>query len=670
MATQEEIIESEIAKVAHDWVFGNSDSILPLKDRYISNSNYMFPLDMAELQRASEMEPSEIESRYRAIYGDVFNLPDKEKKKAMETLDRDYIHDSQIASLHETASVILRYFEEEPEKMLKELNASLYNLIVIPGDEFAPGFYPPEFEILNFGKKIGISDIEPYMIGKMRAVNGWIAYFSKVTVEWLEKAFKCPACDFVGIGDGKTCQNCGFNKGELKFIEKESKGRSVQVIGIMEMYEDSRGHPALTKLKVNGKHINAFYSGDRITAIGIIKTDTERSGRKFVVEYYLDILQMKRVETYTITEQEKTNVMNHKKTLKELEEMFAPTIVGPYSDIKRALLLQLVGSDNVKRNNIHILLIGDPGLGKSDLIKFSAEVSTKGYYVSDASAAGLTASITDMDGNKVMVPGVLVLANHGIACIDEVEKMKKDDREAIHPALEQGDFTKSKAGLTQTFETKTSLLAAANPLGQKWDASRTLIEQITLEQSLLDRFDAIFILQNNVLTEIDPWEMLKEKHVDVGFLKTYIQAAREFHTTIPDDIKDEIAKFYLELRKKSGDLSINVRTFQSMLRFTEASAKLNFHGKVTMEDFDEMKRIMESWLVQFNYSIDTIRGTTASNERWLKDAYKILKENGGSMLIEDLKKQIAIDEINWEKLRYIMQQTNFYFPNDKRVALT
>ena len=660
--------QNDIQKVATDWVWENKDEYMLMMDKYIQRTDYKFPLDMKELHDISDLNPGDVEKNYQAIYRQVFNLTKKEKMKALEQLDKKYTADAHRASLHGIASNILKFMEEKPEEMIKALNAVLYDLMVQAGDEEKEDFYPPEFTLVNFGEKLKISDLEPSMIGRMRLFSGWVAYFSKVSIEYLKKVFKCPACGEEAEGEGKVCPQCGY-KGKLQFLEEKSTGRAIQTIGLMENFEESRGNPSILDARIYGKDINAFFPGDRVQIIGIIDTETKKSTTGFNVYFVLRSMEVSKIKEQYLPAEVREKFMKSPVPLEKLASEFAPDIIGPYLDIKKALLLQLVGSDNVKRNNIHILLIGDPGLGKSELLRFSAEASPRGMYISDASSAGLTASIMDINGNRAMVPGVLVLANHGIACIDEIEKMKKDDREGIHPAMEQGQFTKSKAGITQTFETKTSILAAANPVGSKWDPSRTIVEQISIEPSLLDRFDAIFILESRMVNEIDPAQMLNQDHANKE-LPLYIKAAREFRTTMPDNIFREISNLYKEMRKISGDLSINIRTFESMLRFTEACAKLSFHQKCTYEDYLEMKAVMDSWLKQFNYSTGNIKGESPSTVRWMHDAYSVLKKAGHPMKIEELKKEIAIDEENWEKVSAVMSNSGeFFFPDDKRVAI-
>ena len=666
-----QIVDGEMEKYAKDYVWGNNTYFLNMMDRWIQRTDYRFPLDIKVLEENASMSQEEVNSRYHPIYERIMSLHEKERKTFLDKTDEAYLKESRKASQAESSSKILQFLGEEPETILKALNTALYDLMVQKGEEEYDDFYPPEFEILNFESmeaSTGMSDLQPSSTGKLRMFQGWVAYFSKISIEFDIKVYKCPACGQHKEGNGNVCPECAY-RGKLEFLEKESTGHSVQSIGLMENYEDSRGNPAVLEVFLYGKDINAFFPGDRISVLGIVETRGRKIGNEYRIYFAVSSIQVRKLQEYRLSAEEKNRVMASKKEIRDLVNLFAPEIIGPYDIIKKALLFQLVGSDNVKRNNIHILLIGDPGLGKSELLRFSSKVSAKGFYISDASSAGLTASIMDINGNRAMMPGVLVLGNHGLAAIDEIEKMKKEDREGIHPALEQGEFTKSKAGLVQTFQTHTSVLAAANPVGSKWDPSRSLIEQISLEPSLLDRFDAIFILESKIMQDIDPISMMHKTEGDISFLRTYIEAAREFPTTMPEETFREISGLYKSLREKSGDLSINIRTFESMLRFTEASAKLHFHTQCLYSDFLEMKGIMDAWLKQFNYSMDNIRGTDRSIERWYKDAYIVLKAHK-KMNILTLKKEIAIDENNFARLLSLMRNSGeFYFPSNSEVRV-
>ena len=666
-----QIIDDEMEKYAKDYVYDNNVYFLNMMDRWIQRTDYRFPLDIKVLEENSQMRQEDVDARFHPIYEHIQTLPEKDRKTARDKTDEEFLKQSRKASQAESSSKIIYFLKENPEGILKALNAALYDLMVQAGDEEYEDFYPPEFEIHYFeamASSTGMSDLQPSSTGKMKMFQGWVAYFSKISIEFDAKVYKCPACGQHKEGNGKVCPECAY-QGKLEFIEKESTGHSVQSIGLMENYEDSRGNPAVLEVFLYGKDINAFFPGDRISVLGIVETRGRKIGNEYRIYFAVKSIQVRKLQEYHLSAEEKQRVMAHRKEIKDLVNGFAPEIIGPYDLIKKALLFQLAGSNNVKRNNIHILLIGDPGLGKSELLRFSSKVSAKGFYISDASSAGLTASIMDINGNRAMMPGVLVLGNNGLAAIDEIEKMKKEDREGIHPALEQGEFTKSKAGLVQTFQTHTSVLAAANPVGSKWDPSRSLIEQISLEPSLLDRFDAIFILESKIMQDIDPISMMHKTDGDISFLRTYIEAAREFPTTMPDETFREISGLYKSLREKSGDLSINIRTFESMLRFTEASAKLNFHSECLYSDFLEMREIMDSWLKQFNYSMDTIRGTDRSIERWYKDAYIVLKAHK-KMSILSLKKEIAIDESNFARLLSLMRNSGeFYFPSNSEVRV-
>ena len=363
--------QNDIQKVATDWVWENKDEYMLMMDKYIQRTDYKFPLDMKELHDISDLNPGDVEKNYQAIYRQVFNLTKKEKMKALEQLDKKYTADAHRASLHGIASNILKFMEEKPEEMIKALNAVLYDLMVQAGDEEKEDFYPPEFTLVNFGDKLKISDLEPSMIGRMRLFSGWVAYFSKVSIEYLKKVFKCPACGEEAEGSGKVCPQCGY-KGKLDFLEEKSTGRALQTIGLMENYEESRGNPSILDARIYGKDINAFFPGDRVQIIGIIDTETKKSTTGFNVYFVLRSMEVSKIKEQYLPAEVRDKFIKSPVPLEKLASEFAPDIIGPYLPIKKALLLQLVGSDNVKRNNIHILLIGDPGLGKSELLRFSS----------------------------------------------------------------------------------------------------------------------------------------------------------------------------------------------------------------------------------------------------------------------------------------------------------
>lgn len=306
-----------------------------------------------------------------------------------------------------------------------------------------------------------------------------------------------------------------------------------------------------------------------------------------------------------------------------LAQSIAPEIYG-HDDVKKALLLLLVSGtsremkDGMKiRGDINICMMGDPGVAKSQLLKYISKIAPRAVYTTGrgSSGVGLTASVTrdPVTDEMVLEGGALVLADNGIACIDEFDKMDDTDRTAIHEVMEQQTISISKAGITTTLNARTSILAAANPQYGRYNINLKPTQNINLPAALLSRFDLLFLLLDKPSLDDDLRLAQHITHVhrvlvhptpdndvpllELSSLRHYIAVARSWNPIVPPEVGDYVVNAYVHLRSRvdeTADLQYTcARTLLSILRLATALARLRFQPRVEVADIDEALRLIE-----------------------------------------------------------------------------
>ncbi|MCK9212815.1 MAG: minichromosome maintenance protein MCM, partial [Ignavibacteriaceae bacterium] len=393
------------------------------------------------------------------------------------------------------------------------------------------------------------------------------------------------------------------------------------------------------------------------------------------------------------------------KIFDNLAKSIVPSVWG-YEEIKKALVLQLFGgvrkqmSDGSKsRGDIHILLIGDPGVAKSVTLVFMSNISPKGRYVvgKSASGAGLTATVVRDEYLKgwSLEAGAMVLANKGLVCIDELEKMDPQDRSAMHEAMEQQTVTISKANVQASLKAQTSVLAAANPKFGRFDPFMPISQQIDLPPTLINRFDIIFTLRDlpdrakdekiasHVLKEHQ--KDTKEVLIDSNLLRKYVAYAKQkINPVLSSEAVDELKKFYVDLRNKPVSsesamrpIPISARQLQALVRMSEASARLRLSETVSKEDAKQSIELMKYYLMQVGYDyesktfdIDKISGKFSSSQRnkifMVKEIITALESKMGKMIpYEELEKELegklGKDELE-EVINRLIKDNEIYRP--------
>ena len=320
-----------------------------------------------------------------------------------------------------------------------------------------------------------------------------------------------------------TCFKSSCRGAKMEIQKTNLKTEDIQTIVLQQPLEDAvKNSPMVRTAKVVGKQVNTSFVGQRKKVLGIFRSDIDNQ-KKDENDVYIDIVSLSDTEDIdeilpTGAEEREIRAEATQETfIKKLIDSYAPHIYG-MNDVKLSCILQLVGGvDSKKRADINILLVGDPSMAKSELLKYGNSVTQKSIYTSGkgTTSAGLTIGMVKLaDGTMIAQAGVLPLCNNGYAYIDEFDKMNKDDRTAMHEAMEQQTVSIAKAGVNLTLDAKTSILAAANPKFGNYDDSLALMDNINIPSPLLSRFDLIWLIKDKV-SQIE--DKAKADHILDGF---------------------------------------------------------------------------------------------------------------------------------------------------------
>ncbi|MEM0439445.1 MAG: minichromosome maintenance protein MCM, partial [Sulfolobales archaeon] len=440
------------------------------------------------------------------------------------------------------------------------------------------------------------------------------------------------------------CRRCGLSSGIFKLLENESLYTDHQRISIGEMPEEvpSGQMPRQVQVILEGDLVDRVRPGDKVQVVGIVRlsgvgSSSRRSKAVYEIELYGNNIETrdKGVEEIELSEEDIDEIRRLAKDpmiTRKIIASIAPAIYGHW-DVKEAIALLLFGgvpkhrSDGTKiRGDVHVLIIGDPGTAKSQLLQFASKIAPRGIYTTGkgSTAAGLTAAVVrdKNTGEYYLEAGAMVLGDMGVVCIDEIDKMREDDRTAIHEALEQQTVSISKAGIHATLNARASVLAAGNPRYGRYIDDRPLIDNINLPVTILSRFDLIFVLKDQPSLEEDRQlaEHITSAHtsfedvkapIDPGLLRKYIiYARRNVKPKLSEEARKMIADFFVEMRRaaaenKEAPIAITARQLEALIRLTEAHARMRLSSIATEEDAAEAIRLMRTMLESVGIDIES-----------------------------------------------------------------
>ena len=484
---------------------------------------------------------------------------------------------------------------DAPEETIKAIEKSIEQFDI---DELL--HFNVRFTNLPQSQFIKIRDIRSQHINKFLFVAGTIRQKSDVRPQVVSARFECPVCgNIMNIlqveGTFKEPSKCGCGrKGKFLMLDKDLV--DAQGIVLEEASENLEGgeqpkrmNVLLTNDLVSPLSEKRTSPGSTVEVVGVVKEVPiiSKSGAKstrfdlMVEANYIKGTQDTFHEVQISEEEEKEilAIANDPKGYDKLINSIAPSIYG-YEKVKEALLLQLMGgvrkvrSDSVvSRGDMHILLVGDPGAGKSALLKRVHTIAPKGRYVSGkgVSGAGLTAAVVRDEFLRgwALEAGAMVLSSDGMVCVDEMDKMTNEDRAAMHEALENQTVSISKANIQATLIARTTVLAAANPKFGRFDPYDVIADQIDLPPTLINRFDLIFPIKDlpeeardekmakHILT-LHQRPDTEEPEIPTKLLRKYVAYARQrINPKLTDGALEEIKDFYLKMRKGgSGESGI------------------------------------------------------------------------------------------------------------------
>jgi replicative DNA helicase Mcm len=621
---------------------------------------------------------------------------------------------------------------KRPEEYLQYAGKGAYEQLRFEDAEYAEKIEKVIVRIVKLLGKEQLRRLGSKQMTKLVMIEGIVVRATPVRPMVQQAAFKCKRCGTMNLVE-QTGQflkapavciapDCGRD-GPFEFSQEESTFIDSQDLRLQEKPEDlPPGQlPRTLAVKLVGDEIvDVARPGDHVSIVGIVRAFAPSlmgmgKLRTFILQLDANSIEVlgKEPETSPPTPEEEARILElsrdpivHKKIMSSI----APSIFG-LEHLKEAIMYLLFGGvskslpDVNVRGEMNALIIGDPGTAKSQMLQYVSRIAPRGLYTSGrgTTAAGLTAAVVrEKGGSMSLEAGALVLADKGIACIDEMDKMRPEDRVAIHEAMEQHTVSVAKGGIVATLNARTAVLAAANPSLGRYEPNRTVAENISLPVTILSRFDLIFVLRDIPNKESDS-KMSRhileihrrgsspvESQVDTELLRKYISYAKGVKPELGNEALKRLSDFYLAMRSASesegSPVAITARQLESLVRIAEARARVALRKEVTADDAEAaiaiMKRSLEEVgidLSSFKVDIDLIMtgrpksvrdrlGTIISTILEMEKATGMVEKD---MLINELETKYKIPRSEAERMiSQLLREGTIYEPREGNLKKT
>lgn len=631
--------------------------------------------------------------------------------------------------LHVVADDLIRYNEElnqklsdSPVEMIPLFESAITEVaksILYLTQEVPTNFPTCQLILKSNDNEVSIRELDSNNISKIVRISGIIISASVLTSKAVTVQLVCSSCKhtmkitvgsaFGGLQLPAHCMADQQPNGEkppcppspYRIVHNKSTFIDHQILKLQESHDmvPIGEMPRHILLSVDRYLTNKVVPGNRVTITGIysiFQSKAKGSVSASIRNPYVRVLGVDSDIDHTslgnphFTEEEEEKFIKMSR-LPNLYDSFAnsiaPSIYGN-DDIKKAIVCLLMGGsrrqlpDGLRlRGDINVLLLGDPGTAKSQLLKFVEKIAPIAIYTSGkgSSAAGLTASVQRDPITKefYLEGGAMVLADGGVVCIDEFDKMRDEDRVAIHEAMEQQTISIAKAGITTILNSRTSVLAAANPIFGRYDEMKSPGENIDFQTTILSRFDMIFIVKDEHSEKRD---MEIASHVmnihtggkfannngqnntgdfDINTMKRYILYCKlKCAPRLTVEAAEKLSSYFVEIRKQvhlgeeqrneRSSIPITIRQLEAIVRISESLAKLRLSPVATEEHVDEAIRLFRASTMNAVNEGNGVRAELNREVKLIQDELKRRLPIGWSTSYFTLTKEF-VDGKNYSK---------------------